>query len=139
MIERELFSRLQVVVKEIIVENKCLTVTGDEFYEKFVSQFGFIAKIFISGRKDEIIDTFNRRIISMREELIYLSNLCSQNSENIDKNVNKFISFFLRHQPEPYIDSWNNYLVSNRSKGGRRKTITCNKKKTKKRKRMKYK
>lgn len=136
MIERELFSKLQVVVKDILTNNQCQTVTGNEFYEKFVSQFNFITKIFISGRKDEIIDTFNRRIVSMREEQSYLLRLCS---DDHDDNVNKFISFFLKRQPQPYIDSWNNYLNSSKSKGGRRKTRRLNKKKTKKRKRMKYK
>jgi len=130
MIERELFPKVQVVVKEIIANGECQTVTGLEFYENILSKFNFITRPFIRLKKDEIINTFNLTIEGIRDTVsTKLDAFCSNAT---DENVNKLISLFLEGKHQSYIDSWNEYLASTKSKGGRRKTRRCNNKKTKK-------
>ena len=136
LLSREIFSKVQEVVREIITEKKCEKVTGSEFYENLLSKFGFFTGILIGLHRPLIEETFNAKITSMRSEPQFLKDLCvSDSNENI--NINKFIVFFIRGN-SGLEKSWKTYIDSI-PKGGRRKTRTHNNKKTKKRKRMKYK
>jgi hypothetical protein len=129
MIENEIFSKVQLVVKEIIEERGCQEVTGKIFYQKFIGKFSFLIKLLIDAKRKDIIDTFNSTIESIRDTLPNKLEQCCLSAT--DENVNKFISLFLEGKPEPYIASWNTYLAR-KSSGGNRKTRRHNNKKTKK-------
>jgi len=137
LLSREIFSNVQLVVRDIITEGKCETVTGQNFYDRLLSRFGFFTGLLIRQHQELIVTEFDSLINGIRDtELEKLKKICSP--DTVD-NVNKLITLFLvgKGQLE---NSWKSYLtLSSRSKGGRRKTITCNRKKTKKKKRMKYK
>jgi hypothetical protein len=134
LLSREIFSNVQAVVKDIITEGKCQDVDGSEFYERLLSKLGFFTGLIIRPNQAYIVSTFDTKIQSLRTESGILKKYCSLATE---ANVNKLILLFLNGQPE-LISSWNTYLDT-KSRGGRRKTITCNRKKTKKKKRMKNK
>jgi hypothetical protein len=134
LLSKEIFSKVQVVVKEIIQEKKCLTVTGREFYDKFYGKFGFFTRLLISSHQDLIVTTFDTKMTTLREIANYIVKWCPDNSDN---TVNKLIVHFLKGNAE-LESSWNTYLESI-PKGGRRKPRTRNNKKTQKGKRMKYK
>lgn len=129
LLSREIFSKVQMVVQGIIQEKRCLTVTGQEFYNRLLSEFGFFTGLLIRPHQEIIVTTFGSRIKFLREEGL-LPQLCA--------NSNEIISLFLRDQSE-LKKSWEIYLSTSKSGGGRRKTRTRNNKKTKKMKRMKYK
>lgn len=50
MIENEIFSKVQLVVKEIIEERGCQEVTGEIFYKKFIGKFSFLIKLLINAK-----------------------------------------------------------------------------------------
>ncbi len=136
LLSKEIFSKVQEVVKEIITEGRCEDVNGSEFYERLLSKLGFFTGLIIRPNQEFIVSTFNSKIGSIRIQTTYLKNYCSLEG-NIDDNVNNLISLFLKGNIE-LKKSWDTYIRS-KSGGGRRKTKTCNKKKTKKIKRIKYK
>ena len=120
----ELFSRVQLVVKEIIERRECLTVTGRQFYENLLSKSGFMNRQLIRYNEVNIITTFDSTIEGIRDtEPEKLAQICDSAT---DENVNKLISLFLRGNK--YEDKWKNYLT----RGGRHKTRRRNKNKTKK-------
>ena len=135
LLSREIFSKVQEVVREIIAEKKCLTVTGLEFYDNLLSKLGFFTGLIIRPNQEFSVRTFNSIIEGIIDaDRPKLTTFCSQATV---ENVNNLISLFLKGNRD-LEKSWTNYLGS-RSRGGHRKTKTCNKKKTKKIKRMKYK
>lgn len=119
----ELFSRVQLVVKEIIERHECLKVTGHQFYENLLSKSGFMNRQLIRYNEVNIITTFDKIIEGIRDtEPEKLAQICDSAT---NENVNKLISLFLRGNK--YEDNWKNYLT----RGGRRKTRRRNKNKNK--------
>ena len=134
LLSREIFSKVQEVVKEIIASNECETVNGLDFYDNLLSKLGFFTGLIIRPNREYIISTFDSTIEGIRDaDNPKLTNFCSQATDN---NVNALISLFLKGNND-LEKSWSNYLSISRGRG--RKTKTYNKKKTKKIKRMKYK
>jgi hypothetical protein len=122
----ELFSRVQLVVKDIIETRECLTVTGLQFYTNLLSKSGFVSRQLIRHYQPEIITTFDEIIEGIRDtEPEKLAEICDSAT---DENVNKLISLFLKGNK--YEDKWKNYLT--RGGRGRRKTRRRNKNRTKK-------
>ena len=129
--KKEIFDKFKIVVKDIIVERKFNpvpnSITGEEFYDKFISLFDWkspIIKGIITSNKTEIIKLFDEIYNQNWEEILQLA---YAGGTDINVRTMNVIDFVIRKVEE--------YKEENPS-GGRRRRFRTKKRKTKKYKRM---
>ena len=143
--KKEIFDKLKVVVKDIIESNGFtpgvvgITITGEDFYNKFISLFGWkspIIKTGISSNKNDIIQIFNIIYENNTDKILELAH-----AANTDINVRTInvMDFVIDKVEEitgyQVITDWQTYKTKYPS-GGRRRRFRTKKRKTKKYKRM---
>jgi hypothetical protein len=140
---KEIFDKLKIVVKDIIESNGFtpgvpeITITGEDFYNKFISLFDSwkspIIKRGISSNKDQIIELYNHIYENNTEDILMLANA---GGKPINVRTMNVMDFFIRKVQEitgyNVLTYWEEYKRENPT-GGRRRF------RTKKRKTKKYK
>lgn len=149
----EIFDKLKVVVKDIIESNGFtpgvvgITITGEDFYNKFISLFGFkslIIKTGIFSNKNDIIQIFNYIYINNTEYILQLANAGGKDINVRTMDVIDFVIRKVRELPEKLLPEYKRNIVFNNweeyktkyPSGGRRRRFRTKKRKTKKYKRM---
>ena len=145
---KEVFDKLKIVVSEIIEKYQFNSITGEEFYNKFISLFGSwespIIKRGISSNKNDIINIFNYIYKNNTEDILQLAHAANTDINVRTMNVIDFVIRKVRELPEELLPEykrynlllyWEEYKRENPT-GGRRRRFRTKKRKTKKYKRM---
>ena len=143
--KKEIFDKLKVVVKDIIESNGFtpgvaeITITGEEFYNKFISLFGSwespIIKRSISSNKDQIIELYNDIYTKNTEDILMLANA---GGKPINVRTMNVMDFVIRKVQDLTGENLTPYWQTYKTKyptGGRRRRFRTKKRKTKKYKR----
>lgn len=143
---KEIFDKLKLVVGQIIVSNGFtpgvvgITITGEDFYNKFISLFGNwespIIKRSISSNKDQIIELYNDIYRENTEDILMLANA---GGKPINVRTMNVMDFVIRKVEEitgyNVLTYWEEYKTKYPS-GGRRRRFRTKKRKTKKYKKI---
>ena len=136
--KKEIFDKLQIVVGQIINDNLFATgITGEEFYNKFISLFDSwkspVIKAGLKSKKDQIIELFNIIYENNTDEILQLAHA---GGKDIKKRTIGVMDFVIDKVGEitgenltPY---WQTYKRENPSGGKRR--FRTKKRKTQRRK-----
>ena len=151
--KKEIFDQLKVVVKDIIESNGFtpdvaeITITGEQFYNKFISLFGLkslIIKTGIFSNKNDIIQIFKYIYLNNTDDILQLANAGGKDINVRTMNVMDFVIRKVKELPKEILpeykrnivfNNWEEYKRENPS-GGRRRRFRTKKRKTKKYKRM---
>jgi hypothetical protein len=139
---KEIFDKLKIVVKDIIESNGFtpgvvgITITGEEFYNKFIILFdSWIITTGLNFKKNQIIELYNDIYKNNIEEILQLANA---GGKPINVRTMNVMDFFIRKVQEitrfNVLTYWEEYKTKYPS-GGRRRFRT-KKRKTKKNKRL---
>ena len=137
--KKEIFDKLQIVVTSIINDNLFATgITGEEFYNKFISLFDSwkspVIKAGLKSKKDDIIQIFNIIYKNNTDEILQLAHA---GGKDIKKRTIGVMDFVIDKVEEitgenltPY---WQTYKRENPT-GGKRRRFRTKKRKTQRRK-----
>jgi hypothetical protein len=139
--KKEIFDKLKIVVTSIINDNLfALGITGEEFYNKFISLFDSwkspVIKAGLKSKKNEIIELFNIIYENNTDEILQLAHAGGKDIKKRTIDVMDFVidkvGEITRENLTPY---WEEYKRENPS-GGQRRRFRTKKRKTKKYKGM---
>jgi hypothetical protein len=138
---KEIFDKLKIVVTSIINDNLFAAgITGEEFYNKFISLFDSwkspVIKSGLKSKKNDIIQLFNIIYENNTDEILQLAHA---GGKDIKKRTIGVMDFVIDKVEEitgyQVMTDWQTYKTANPS-GGRRRRFRTKKRKTKKYKRM---
>ena len=137
--KKEIFDKLQIVVTSIINDNLFATgITGEEFYNKFISLFDSwkspVIKAGLKSKKDQIIQLFNIIYENNTDEILQLAHAGGKDIKNRTIGVMDFVidkvGEITGENLTPY---WQTYKTANPT-GGKRRRFRTKKRKTQRRK-----
>ena len=142
--KKEIFDKLKVVVKDIIESNGFtpgvvgITITGEDFYNKFISLFDSwkspVIKAGLKSKKDDIIELFNIIYENNTDQILQLAHA---GGKDIKKRTIGVMDFVIDKVEEitgyQVTTDWQTYKTANPS-GGQRRRFRTKKRKTQRRK-----
>ena len=137
--KKEIFDKLQIVVTSIINDNLFATgITGEEFYNKFISLFDSwkspVIKAGLKSKKDDIIELFNIIYENNTDQILQLAHA---GGKDIKKRTIGVMDFVIDKVEEITGENltlyWQTYKTANPT-GGKRRRFRTKKRKTQRRK-----
>ena len=139
--KKEIFDKLKIVVGQIINDNLFARgITGEEFYNKFISLFDSwkspVIKAGLKSKKDDIIELFNIIYENNTDQILQLAHA---GGKDIKKRTIGVMDFVIDKVEEitgyQVTIDWQTYKRENPS-GGQRRRFRTKKRKTKKYKKI---
>ena len=137
--KKEIFDKLKIVVGQIINDNLFATgITGEEFYNKFISLFDSwkspVIKAGLQSKKREIIEIFNIIYENNTDEILQLAHAARQDIKVRTIGVMDFVIDKVEEiTGYQVMTDWQTYKREN-SSGGKRRRFRTKKRKTQRRK-----
>ena len=137
--KKEIFDKFKIVVTSIINDNLFARgITGEEFYNKFISLFDSwkspVIKAGLKSKKDDIIQIFNIIYKNNTDEILQLAHA---GGKDIKKRTIGVMDFVIDKVEEitgyQVTTDWQTYKTANPS-GGQRRRFRTKKRKTQRRK-----